>query len=74
MYDAEDIASSIPPPDKLKGGGKPAGTEAPSEEADEDKAARVSAGQAVMDAMKDGDAEAFCNALDDYLDTAGYRR
>lgn len=67
----EDDISDIPPPDKLPKGGAPMGTETPAEEDDEAKAARVSAGQAVMDAMKDGDAEAFCNALDDYLDIVG---
>ena len=69
-YDMEADISDIPPPDKLGKGGKPMGTETPSEESEEDKAARVSAGQAVMDALKSDDAEAFCNALDDYLDIA----
>lgn len=75
MAYGDDIADRVPPPDKLgKGGGrKPAdGDEAPDEtEADEDKAARVSAMQEVLDAFKGDDAEVACDKLDAYLDIVG---
>ena len=73
MAYGDDIASKVPPPDKLKkGGGAPMmGEETPAEEADEDKAVRVSAMQELMDAMKGDDAEAACEKLDTYLGIIG---
>jgi hypothetical protein len=75
----KDIASKVPPPNKLKGMSK--GTDEadlpdesdPNDEA-EDKAASVSMMQDVLDALgvKGGDAEAACNALDAYLESAGF--
>jgi hypothetical protein len=72
MAYGKDIADKAPPPDKLpKKGSKPADAE-PAEDDDEDtaKAARVSVMQEVIDAFKDGNAEAACEALDRYNDLA----
>lgn len=73
------IAKAVPPPDKLKGYGKDRpeeGDEEPGQtEGDEDKEARVSMMQEFMDVcgMK-GNAEEACDALERYLDAAGYKR
>lgn len=67
----EDDISDIPPPDKLPKGGKAMTDETPAEEDDEAKAARVSAMQDLMDALKGDDAEAACDKLDTYLDIVG---
>ena len=73
MAYADDIASKVPAPDKLKGGG--GDEDAPADD-DEDalSATRISQMQEVMDAFKSGDAEGACDALEQYLDTVGYRR
>ncbi len=80
MAVGKDIADRVPAPDKIGSykSGDPAddGDEMPGEtEGDEDKAARTSAMQEVLDAMGvKGDAEAACDAMDRYLDIAGYRK
>jgi len=81
MAYADDIASKVPPPDKL--GKKPMpieeGDEAPGvTEADEDKAARVGMMSDVLSAMgvkaTPEASEEACHALERYLDAAGYVR
>lgn len=83
MAYADDIASKVPPPDKIKG--KAAfmaaddGDEAPGEnEADEDKAARVGMMSDFLSAMgmkaSPEVSEEACDALERYLDAAGYVR
>ncbi len=64
------IAKKAPPPGQSKGyAGKDDMEPDPGDpnEEDEDKAARVSQMQDVIDAFKRGDAEAACEALDGYL-------
>lgn len=68
---AGDLARKAPPPDKLVKGAvyEPDGDEPPDDmAAEDDKAARTGLGEAVMAAMKSGDAAEFCDALDAYLD------
>jgi hypothetical protein len=83
MAYADDIASKVPPPDKLKGKASfmaaDDGDEAPGEtEADEDKAARVGMMSDVLSAMgvkaTPEASEEACDALERYLDAAGYVR
>ncbi len=71
--DALEMARSLPAPGKLKKaapyGGPEETTPAPAEDPDGDKAAAVSMMQEFIDAVKDGDAEAACEKLDNYLDS-----
>lgn len=72
MASGKEIASRVPGPDKL-GAGYGGGDEAEgdTEAADEAKAAKVSSMQVFLDALglKGVDAEAACDALEDYLDS-----
>lgn len=64
-----DLAKKAPPPSALVKG---MDGDEPDYEGDadaDDKAARVGLGEEVMAAMKTGDAAAFCDALDAYLDS-----
>ena len=78
MAYADDIADKVPAPGKLgKAGPLPEADDEEignPEEADEDKAAAISQMQDVIDAVKKGDAEAACDAMDRYLVTAGFTR
>jgi hypothetical protein len=75
MASGKEIASRVPGPDKLgKGYGDAGGadeSEGDSEAADEAKAAKVSSMQSFLDVLgiKGVDAEAACDALEDYLDS-----
>lgn len=81
MASGKDIADRAPPPSKLKGYGSGGGSAAPEAaeegEGDEEetKAVAVSQMQEFMDAAGiNGDAAELCRLLEQYLDTAGYRR
>jgi len=65
--------TKLPAPGKSGGGFAPADSDS-DEDAygnDEDKAAEVSQCQDILDAIKSGDAEAFCDKLKDFLATQG---
>jgi hypothetical protein len=74
------VAKKLPPPDKLKGYGRPSDEETPAEdagegapdEAAEDEAAGTSMMQDVLDAVKSGDAAEACRSLDAYLESRGF--
>lgn len=71
--DASSIARSVPSPGKLADRPSPETEPDGDEEADYDKA---SMGAEIMSAggMKGGDPVEFCEALERYLDAAGYKR
>jgi hypothetical protein len=73
------IARAVPPPDKLKGHKEPDDDEEGGpDDADEDDDAKYSAMEQLLDVLgvkSDPEkAKAACEALENYLDTAGYSR